>query len=69
MRPAATPEGTDMNHPETMLRLVRDRQEALAKEAQRDRLTRAARPAEPQETRERFSVRDLRWILFRPSGV
>jgi hypothetical protein len=58
-----------MNHPETMLRLVRDRQETLAKEAQRDRLVREANAAELNEKRERFSVRDLRWILFRPSGV
>jgi len=58
-----------MNHPETMLRLVRDRQGALAKEAQLDRLAREARTTEVQEKRERFSVRDLRWILFRPAGV
>lgn len=58
-----------MNHPETMLRLVRDRQETLAKEAQRDRLAHEATAALRQEKRERFSVRDLRWILFRPSGV
>jgi hypothetical protein len=62
-------EGTAMNHPETMLRLVGDRQETLAKEAQRDRLAREANAAERQEKRERFSVRDLRWVLFRPSGV
>ncbi|HUP54718.1 MAG TPA: hypothetical protein VM408_04355 [Methylomirabilota bacterium] len=58
-----------MNHPETMLRLVRDRQGALAKEAQLDRLAREARASDVQEKRERFSVRDLRWILFRPAGV
>ena len=58
-----------MNHPETMLRLVRDRQDALAKEAQLDRLAREARTTQVQEKRERFSVRDLRWILFRPSGA
>jgi hypothetical protein len=58
-----------MNHPETMLRLVRDRQETLAKEAQRDRLAHEANAAQRQEKRERFSVRDLRWILFRPAGV
>ena len=58
-----------MNHPETMLRLVRDRQGALAKEAQLDRLAREARTTQVQEQRERFSVRDLRWILFRPSGA
>ena len=58
-----------MHHPETMLRLVRDRQDALAKEARLDRLAREARTTEVQEKRERFSVRDLRWILFRPSGA
>jgi hypothetical protein len=58
-----------MNHPETMLRLVRDRQETFAKEAQRDRQAREAKAAMREEKRERFSVRDLRWILFRPAGV
>ena len=58
-----------MNHPETMLRLVRDRQERYIKEANADRLVRESRAAERQEKRERFSVRDLRWILFRPSGI
>lgn len=58
-----------MDHPETMLRLVRDRHQAFAKEAQQDRLARVANAAERQEKRERFSVRDLRWILFRPSGI
>jgi hypothetical protein len=58
-----------MDHPETMLRLVRDRHEAFAKEAKQDRLAREANAVERQEKRERFSVRDLRWILFRPSGI
>jgi len=58
-----------MNHPETMLRLVRDRQETLAKEAQRDRLAHKNTSIQRQDKPERFSVRDLRWILFRPSGV
>jgi len=58
-----------VDHPETMLRLVRDRQEAFAKEAKNDRLVREANAAQLQEKRERFSVRDLRWILFRPSGA
>jgi hypothetical protein len=52
-----------------MLRLVRDRQEAFAKEAKNDRLVREAKAAQLREKRERFSVRDLRWILFRPSGA
>ena len=56
-----------MDHPETMLRLVRDRHEAFVKEAKQDRLAREAMSAQRQEKRERFSVRDLRWILFRPS--
>jgi len=58
-----------VNHPETMLQLVRDRQAGLAKEAQRDRLVRQANAAEHQEKHERFSVRGMRWILFRPSGA
>jgi hypothetical protein len=58
-----------MNHPETMLQLVRDRQGGLAREAQRDRLVRASNTTERQDKPERFSVRDLRWILFRPSGA
>ena len=58
-----------MDHPETMLRLVRDRHESFAKEAKQDRLAREATAVERQEKRERFSVRDLRWVLFRPSGV
>jgi hypothetical protein len=58
-----------MHHPETMLRLIRDRQDALAKEAQLDRLAREARSTVVHEKRERFSVRDLRWLLFRPSGA
>jgi hypothetical protein len=52
-----------------MLRLARDRQEAFAREAKNDRLVREANAAQHQEKRERFSVRDLRWILFRPSGA
>jgi hypothetical protein len=58
-----------MNHPETMLRMARERQDALAKEAQRDRLVNQNTMAQRQEKPERFSVRDLRWILFRPSSV
>jgi hypothetical protein len=58
-----------MDHPETMLRLVRDRQERYLKEANGDRLVREAKAAERQEKRERFSVRDLRWVLFRPLGI
>jgi hypothetical protein len=64
-----------VNHPETMLQLVRDRQNGLAKEAQRDRLVRAANAAKTadaaihEEKHERFSVRGMRWILFRPSGA
>jgi hypothetical protein len=61
-----------MNHPETMLQLARDRQNGLAKEAQRDRLARAnnvTNTTERHEKHERFSVRDLRWLLFRPSGA
>ena len=57
-----------MNHPETMLRLVRDRQDTFKKEANLDRMAREASSAQRQEKRERFSVRDLRWMLFRPTS-
>jgi len=58
-----------MDHPETMLRLVRDRHETFAKEAKQERLAREASAVARPEKAERFSVRDLRWVLFRPFGV
>jgi hypothetical protein len=58
-----------MNHPETLRRLARDRQETFIQEARNDRLVRELTSAERHEPRERFSVRHLRWILFRPIGA
>jgi hypothetical protein len=62
-----------MYHPTTMLQIAKERQDRYADEAARDRLVKtskvAANAAERQEPRERFSVRDLRWLLFRPTGA
>jgi len=58
-----------MYHPETLHRLARDRQETFLEEARRDRLVRTPSSGQGPEPRERFSVRNLRWILFRPAGA
>jgi hypothetical protein len=58
-----------MYHPETMHLLVKDHQERLRREASDDRLVREATSVARQEPRERFRVRDLRWVLFRPAGA
>jgi hypothetical protein len=58
-----------MNHPEILLRLAHERQDTFIKEARNDRLVRELSSAERQQPRERFSVRHLRWILFRPIGA
>jgi hypothetical protein len=58
-----------MFHPTTMRMLADDRRVRMEQEAARERLVRAARASSRQEPRERFSVRDLRWLLFRPAGV
>lgn len=58
-----------MYHPDTMLRLAKDRRETFEQEAKRDRLAREASSANRPEPHERFSVRNLRWILMRPAGA
>jgi hypothetical protein len=58
-----------MYHPETMHQLVKERQERYQREAREDRLVREATSVLRQEPRERFRVRDLRWVLFRPAGA
>ena len=58
-----------MYHPTTMLQIAKERQDRYADEAARDRLVKTAKVAPRQEPRERFSVRDLRWLLFRPTGA
>ena len=56
-------------HPEIMLRLARERQQRYQDEARHDELVRQQTSISRQEPRERFGVRDLRWVLFRPVGA
>lgn len=58
-----------MNHPETLRHMARERQQRYLEEAQRDRLVRELTSVQRQEPRERFRIRDLRWILFGPSNA
>ena len=58
-----------MQHPETMLRFARERQQQFHEEARQRELVREATSAQRQEPRERFSIRDLRWAMFRPLGA
>ena len=57
-----------MNHPETLRMLVRERHERYLEEAERDRYVRQLTSVQRQEPRERFRIRDLRWLLFGPSN-
>ena len=56
-------------HPDTIYRLAKQRQRDLEREADAERLIREATSVARQEPRERFRVRDLRWVLFRPQGA
>ena len=56
-----------MNHPETMLRMTRERHERYQDEARRDRIGRELTSIQHQEPRDRFRIRDLRWSLLRPA--
>jgi len=58
-----------MNHPETMFQLAKQHQQDLHDEAKRNRQVRNRSSVVHEEPRERFRVRDLRWLLFRPSGA
>ncbi len=58
-----------MNHPETLYQLAKSHQDQLKDEAKRNRLVRNRSSVPHEEPRERFRVRDLRWLLFRPSGA
>ena len=58
-----------MNHPETLYQLARDHQNELKEQAKRDRLVRNRSSVPHEEQRDRFRVRDLRWLLFRPTGA
>jgi hypothetical protein len=66
---ARYPRRSVMYHPETMLQLAKARREALEDEARRDRLVRNRSSVVHEEPRDRFRVRDLRWLLLRPSGA
>ena len=56
-------------HPDTIYRLAKGQQDDLEREADAQRLIREATSVARQEPRERFRVRDLRWLLFRPTGA
>ena len=58
-----------MNHPLTLQYMVKDRIERLHREADHERLVRQLTSVVRVEPRERFRIRDLRWILFRPAGA
>jgi ABC-type phosphonate transport system ATPase subunit len=58
-----------MDHPEIMFQRARQHQKDLQDEAKRNRLVRNRSSVVHEEPRERFRVRDLRWLLFRPTGA
>ena len=68
-RSAERPRRIVMNHPETMFQLAKHRQQDLRDEAERHRLVRNRSSVPHEEPRDRFRVRNLRWLLLRPSGA
>jgi hypothetical protein len=58
-----------MYHPETMYQLVKARQATLEDEARRQRQARNRSTVVHEEPRDRFRVRDLRWLLLKPAGA
>ena len=58
-----------MNHPETLRMLAKERHERYLEEAERDRFARQLTSVQRLEPRERFRIRDLRWLLFGPSNA
>jgi hypothetical protein len=68
-RSAERPRRIVMNHPETMLQLAKHRQQDLRDEAERNRVVRNRSSVPHEEPRDRFGVRNLRWLLLRPSGA
>jgi hypothetical protein len=58
-----------MDHPETLFQLAKHHQKDLLEQAKRDRLVRNRSSVPHEEPRDRFRVRDLRWLLFRPTGA
>ena len=58
-----------MDHPETLFLLAKQHQKELHDEAKRDRLVRNRSSVVHEEPRDRFRVRNLRWLLLRPTGA
>ncbi len=58
-----------MQHPMILFQLAQERREGFEAEAARERLVREVRATEHREARDRFSVRELRWFMFRPVGA
>lgn len=58
-----------MFHPEVMRQLAKERHTQFEREARHERLIRELSSAMHQEPRERFRVRDLRWLMLRPAGA
>ncbi len=57
-----------LNH-EAMRQLAKDRCADYEQQAKRERVSRVETMAVHQEPRERFRIRDLRWVLFRPHSA
>jgi hypothetical protein len=58
-----------MVHPETLLMLAKSQQKEREDEAKRNRMVRNRSSVVHEAPRDRFRVRDLRWLLFRPTGA
>ncbi|MEX1173384.1 MAG: hypothetical protein WEG56_12330 [Chloroflexota bacterium] len=58
-----------MYHPTTLLHMARERQQQFRDEARHDDLVRELTSVQRQVPRERFRIRDLRWVLFRQAGA
>ena len=68
-RSAGHPRRIVMDHPDNLFQLAKRHQQDLKDEAQRNRLVRNRSSVPHEEPRDRFRVRDLRWLLLRPSGA
>jgi hypothetical protein len=58
-----------MLHTEAMRELARQRHETYQQDAERARRARELKASSREEKRDRFDVRQLRWLLLRPSGA
>ncbi len=58
-----------MLHAEAMRELTRQRHEAYQQEAAHARRIRELAASSHEEKRDRFDVRQLRWLLLRPIGA